>query len=95
MLCASVYLPRSCLAYCPRCPQNSAGDMLCDCMPPLQPLRTLPSISSPARSHMPWLEPALSPPSAMDAALAMRSMVSEHEGMVIACSGTSAAMLAK
>ena len=31
----------------------------------------------------------------MDASLAMRSMVPEHDGMVIACSGTSAAMLAK
>ena len=31
----------------------------------------------------------------MDAALATRSLVPEHEGMVIACSGTSAAMLAK
>ena len=62
--------------------------------PPLQPRLTLPDISSPAGSHLPWLEPALSPPSAIHAALAMRSMVSEHEGMVIACSGTSAAMLA-
>jgi len=31
----------------------------------------------------------------MDVSLAMRSMVPEHDGMVIACSGTSAAMLAK
>ena len=31
----------------------------------------------------------------MDAALATRLLVPEHEGMVIACSGTSAAMLAK
>ena len=31
----------------------------------------------------------------MDASLAMRSMVPEHDGMVTACSGTSAAMLAK
>eukprot|EP00973_Karenia_brevis_P070289 9770078-Karenia_brevis.AAC.1 len=80
MLCASVCLPRSCLAYCPRCPQKSIGDMLCDRIPPpLQPRLTLPDISSPARSHLPWLEPALSPPSAMDAALATRSLVPEHE----------------
>ena len=31
----------------------------------------------------------------MDVSLAMRSMVPEHDGMVVACSGTSAAMLAK
>ena len=46
--------------------------------PPLQPRLTLPDISSPARSHLPWLEPALSPPSATDAVLAMRSIVPEQ-----------------